>query len=56
MMMVVRLAISSCRALWMASSTVTSMALVASSNTSTLGLASSVRAMAMRWRWPPDKV
>jgi hypothetical protein len=43
-------------AAWMRSSTVTSMALVASSSTRMGGLASSVRAMAMRWRCPPDSV
>ena len=44
------------RPAWMVCSTWTSMALVASSSTRIGGLTSRVRAMAMRWRWPPDSV
>ena len=56
MIRVVRPSIWTVRPAWIICSTWTSMALVASSSTMMGGLTSSVRAMAMRWRWPPDKV
>ena len=56
MIRVVRPSIWTFRPAWMVCSTWTSMALVASSSTRTGGLTNKVRAMAMRWRWPPDSV
>ena len=53
---VVRPSMSTRSASWICCSTWTSMALVASSRTRMGGLTSRVRAMAMRWRWPPDRV
>ena len=55
MISVVRPSIRTRRLAWISCSTWTSMALVASSSTRIGGLTSRVRAMAMRWRWPPDK-
>ena len=46
----------SASASWMSSSTWTSIALVASSRMRIRGLTSRVRAMAMRWRCPPESV
>ena len=43
-------------AAWMRSSVWASIAEVASSSTSTFGLARAARARAMRWRWPPESV
>ena len=56
MIRVVRPSISTRRPAWICCSTWTSMALVASSSTRIGGLTSSVRAMAMRWRCPPERV
>ena len=56
MISVVRPSMRTRRPAWMVCSTWTSMALVASSRTSTGGLTRRVRAMAMRWRCPPDSV
>ena len=53
---VVRCSMSASSAAWISCSTCTSMALVASSRIRTGGLISSVRAIAMRWRWPPERV
>ncbi|KAG1439223.1 hypothetical protein G6F55_013781 [Rhizopus delemar] len=46
--------ISSSRLSWIAASTSESSAEVASSSTRSGASFSSTRAMAMRWRWPPD--
>ena len=56
MISVVRPSIWTRSAAWIFCSTWTSMALVASSSTRIGGLTSRVRAMAIRWRWPPDSV
>ena len=56
MISVVRLCIRSLSAAWICCSICTSMADVASSSTRIGGFTTSVRAIAMRWRWPPDSV
>ena len=53
---VVRPSITSASACLIALSVVASTLEVASSRISTRGAASSARAMATRWRWPPDRV
>jgi hypothetical protein len=54
MMKVVRPAISALSAFCTRASVAASSALVASSRISTGGSLSSARAMARRWRWPPE--
>ena len=56
MMSVVRPSIRTRSEEWMRCSTLTSMALVASSRIRMGGLTSRARAMAMRWRCPPERV
>ena len=56
MMMVVRPSITCCSAREISRSVEASTDAVASSSTSTRGSTRKARAMAMRWRWPPDSV
>ena len=56
MISVVRPSMRTRSAEWMRCSTFTSMALVASSRMRMGGFTSRARAMAMRWRWPPESV
>ncbi len=56
MMNVVRPAIASWRPVLIAPSVVASTEEVASSRIRIRGSASSARAIATRWRWPPDSV
>ena len=56
MMSVVRPRITSCSARLILASVVASTDAVASSRIRTRGSISSARAIAMRWRWPPESV
>ena len=56
MITVVRPAITAASAAWISRSVEASTEAVASSRISTRGSAMIARAMAMRWRWPPESV
>ena len=53
---VVRPAMTAARAAWISRSVEASTEAVASSRISMRGSVMSARAIAMRWRWPPDSV